>query len=229
MFALYALNLPLALAFMVPSFWLALQGKPFKVAVVGSALVIGVSAAVAFGQWPQVSEALSLRDKVFEVQLLTLLAVLPAYPIAISIANLARSQAQIAKSNMQFSVTLGNMNQGVSCFDADDRLTVWNEKFAQMFNMKKADLYAGVSFYTLLEIQRESGNFVGVATQLRNSIVDTLQAGKEYVAETVLSDGRIIKSVHSPTPLVGGLRRTKTSRTSGFWKSVWPSNRHMTL
>lgn len=33
--------------------------------------------------------------------------------------------------------------------------------------------------------------------------MDTLQAGKEYVAETVLSDGRIIKSVHSPTPLGG--------------------------
>ncbi|WP_156905513.1 sensor domain-containing diguanylate cyclase [Maritalea myrionectae] len=203
MLTLHVLNLPLALAFMAPSCWLALQGKPFKVAAVGSVLVIGVSLLVIFGLWPQNNSGLRLRDQVFEAQLLTLLAILPSYAIAVAISGLARSQEQIEKSNMRLSVTLANMNQGVSCFDRNFKLTVWNDKYAHMFGMTKADVYAGVSFFDLLAVQAKNGDFAGAPRQLLENIMRDVRQSQEHVAETYLGNGRIIKSVHSPTPLGG--------------------------
>ncbi|MCF4099056.1 diguanylate cyclase domain-containing protein [Maritalea mediterranea] len=201
--ALYALNLPMALAFMVPSCWLALKGKPFKVATVGSLLVVAVSLAVVFGWWPQPQTDLSLRDQVFEAQLLTLLAVLPFYAISVTVADLARSRALITKSNLQLSITLANMNQGVSCFNADHKLTVWNDKYVDMFGMQQSEIYEGVGFMDMLRSQQLRGNFEGDPALYRDKLEKTLLSKDVFVAETRMADGRIIKSVHSSTPLGG--------------------------
>lgn len=201
--ALYMLKLPLALAFMAPSCWLALQGKPFKVAAFGSILIIGVSLLVILGWWPASVAGMRLRDQVFEAQLLTLLGILPSYAISVAISGIAQSQEQIEKSNMRLSVTLANMNQGVSCFDRDYKLTVWNEKYTHMFGMKASDVHEGVSFLALLKLQQSNGDFSGVPDEFLSDILDEVHTGQEHVAETVLGSGRIIKSVHSPTPLGG--------------------------
>lgn len=203
MATLYVLELPLALAFMAPCCWLALQGKPFKVAAVGSTLILAVSLAVIFGSWPSIKVGLSLRDQVFEAQMLTLLSILPAYAISVAICNLAQSRRQVEFSNMRLSVTLANMNQGVSCFDHAYKLTVWNDKYVHMFGMALPQVYEGASFEQLLAIQKKNGDFCGEVDELKRRIVKHVRAGEEFVAETEMSDGRIIKSVHSPTPLGG--------------------------
>jgi diguanylate cyclase (GGDEF)-like protein len=200
---LYALQLPVALAFMAPSCLLALQGKPFKVAAVGSVLVVVVSLTAIFGWLPANSTGLRIREQVFEAQFLTLLAVLPSYAISVAICNLAQSRRQIENSNMRLSVTLAHMNQGVSCFNKDYKLTVWNDKYVNMFGMEHAQVYEGASFGNLLTIQKNNGDFHDKADNLLHHIMQHVRAGEEFVSETEMSDGRIIKSVHSPTPLGG--------------------------
>lgn len=203
MSVLNALGMPVVLAIMAPSFWMALDGKPFKVAVACGVFILGVSAAVIAGIWPTNGLSDTLRDQVFEVQIFTLFAVLPSYAIAVAIFDLARSKEEMTQSNMRLSVTLANMNQGVSCFDDQFKLTVWNEKYVQMFDMTSRDVEQIRQFEDLLKLQKSNGNFSGTPQKLLDDILSCVWVGKEFVAETELSNGRVIKSVHSPTPLGG--------------------------
>lgn len=203
MAVLSALGIPVVLAFVAPSFWMALDGKPFKVAVACGLFVMVISACVVFGVLPANGLSEVLRDRVFEVQVFTLFAVLPSYAIAVTISDLARSKEEMVKNNVRLSVTLANMNQGVSYFDDKYELILWNERYLHMFDMTASEVKQLRSFEKLLILQKEKGNFPGSPQERLNGMLACFQEGKEYVAETLLSNGRILKTVHSPTPTGG--------------------------
>ncbi len=123
--------------------------------------------------------------------------------IAIAIANFETSQEKLAARKEVLDTTLTNMNQGVSVYDENQRLVLWNDKYLKCFGMTEKDVEKGATFKSLLELQRKNGDFFGNPNDLQSTIMSCVSRGNVHFAETELGSGRIIKSVHSPTP-VGG-------------------------
>ncbi len=48
---------------------------------------------------------------------------------------IAEKAAELEHINMQFEVTLSNMSQGISMFDRDRRLVVWNDRYQEIFRL----------------------------------------------------------------------------------------------
>ena len=88
-------------------------------------------------------------------------------------------------------------------FDENHNLVLWNEQYLQAFNMNESDVFKGQSFLSLLELQKERGDFAGEPMDLVNKIMSHVRRGEAYLTDTVLGTGRFIKTAHSPTP-VGG-------------------------
>ncbi len=197
------LHLPPAIVLIFPTLWLALKGKVFEVAMVSSVLSLATSAAVVMGYWPSIAVDLPLRDAVFQQQTLALFCTFPSFLIAVAISNLEISQANLAARKNVLDITLSNMNQGVSVFDENHNLVLWNEQYLQAFNMNESDVFTGKSFLSLLELQKERGDFAGEPMDLVNKIMSHVRRGEAYLTDTVLGTGRFIKTAHSPTP-VGG-------------------------
>lgn len=197
---LLALHLPPAIVLVFPTLWLALKGRVFEVAMASSVLSLGTSAAVVMGFWPSLAAELVLRDAVFQQQTLALFCTFPSFLIALAIANFETSQENLEARKKVLDTTLTNMNQGVSVFDKNHRLVLWNDNYLKCFGMNETDVEKGVSFTSLLELQRNNGDFDGNPVDLQNTILARVSRGEEHFAETELGSGRFIKSVHSPTP-----------------------------
>jgi len=200
---LLALHLPPAIVLVFPTLWLALKGRVFEVALTSSVLSLGTSAAVVMGMWPSLAVDLPLRDAVFQQQTLALFCTFPSFLIAIAIANFEASQEKLAAHTDVLGTTLTNMNQGVSVFDENHNLILWNDKYLSCFGMTERDVEKGAPFVSLLELQKANGDFDGNPQDLVDKIMARVSRGEVHFAETELGSGRFIKSVHSPTP-VGG-------------------------
>ena len=202
-FVLVAIHLPPAIVLLFPTLWLALRGRVLEVALISSVLSLATSAAVVIGIWPSLSADLSLRDAVFQQQTFSLFCTFPTYLIAIAVENLQRLQIQTAQRNDILNLMLSNMNEGVSMFDQNGRLTLWNQKYLDIFGMKEEDVSHDVGFTELLELQRKNGDFEGDPQELQNTILGYVNRDQIFTGETILNTGRYIKSHHAPTP-VGG-------------------------
>ena len=44
---------------------------------------------------------------------------------------------EISRQNVRFDAALTNMSSGLAMFDADGRLTVWNERYATIYQMPR--------------------------------------------------------------------------------------------
>jgi len=202
-YLLLALHLPPAVVVLFPTLWLALKGRSFGVALISSILTLATSAVVVTGYVPTIAEDLPLHEAVFQQQSLALFFAFPTFLIAVAIGNLGSTQKDLAARNEVLYLTLSNMNQGVSVFDQEANLVLWNDNYLQAFEMTESDVERGTPFISLLELQRTNGNFEGDAEAVQAMLLDRVSRGEEVFAETALNSGRYIKSVHSPTP-VGG-------------------------
>lgn len=139
------------------------------------------------------SEAARLRSILTDIGLPVVLA----GPLTFFFLTKLRALA-IAKQKLE--MTLGAIAQGISFFDANQRLTVWNAHYAELFEMDNSELKPDVQFLTVLELQRAKGNFSGEASQLQEQITQKVKLGLPFGNETTLASGRRIWSMHMPSP-----------------------------
>jgi diguanylate cyclase (GGDEF)-like protein len=199
-FVLVAIHLPPVVVLVFPLIWLGLKGRVFEVALVGSLLSLATSAAVVVGIWPEFSQNLTLRDAVFQQQTLALFCTFPTYLIAIAVDNLRQNQREVAERHDVLDTMLKHMNEGVSMFDSEGRLAVWNEKYLDTFGISSKLAQKGIKFTDLLTAQKANGDFHGDPEELQSTIFAHVNRSKSHRAETALETGRVIKTVHSPTP-----------------------------
>jgi diguanylate cyclase (GGDEF)-like protein/PAS domain S-box-containing protein len=100
----------------------------------------------------------------------------------------------------ELQITLAHMNQGLSVFDRDGRLAIWNQRYVDLFGLDAAEVTAGVPLAQLLRRQRDDGGFTGDPDAYVAAIRAATGRGEEYRATTTRADGRVIATVHSPTP-----------------------------
>ncbi len=107
------------------------------------------------------------------------------------------------ESQDELRITMDNMDQGLTVFDADAKMTLWNQRFIDIFEKSADDIYRGVSLKELIEKQDLKNGFEGFEGGFEEMLA-ALRAGLargEIVPGGVrLNSGRIISSVHAAMP-----------------------------
>jgi diguanylate cyclase (GGDEF)-like protein len=122
---------------------------------------------------------------------------------AFFIAAIVQRQSTLERLNRHFDAALGNMSQGLSMYDGDHRLVVWNNRFVQLYGFPPEFVKRGRPFEELFEylvairtIQERPDRYTAMrAERLANENI--------FSAQHVLGDGRTI-AVTNHTMVNGG-------------------------
>ena len=138
-------------------------------------LVVGLDRAAALG-----GAELLRRETLVGTAVLTLLVLVMAGGVAATISSavsreqrmaedrevleaanlrLAEAREQADEKSMQLGMTLAGMSDGLSMFDADLRLVQWNDRFADLCGLDRAQMRRGLSFQEVLRMQALAGEF----------------------------------------------------------------------
>ncbi len=108
---------------------------------------------------------------------------------------------ELARTNMRFDAALSNMSQGISMFDGQSRLIIWNERYLEMYRLLPSQLRVGVHVNVITEDLASRGILKGEKTRpaiaQKISSMDGLPVDSSRIEE--LSDGRLIQITRTPT------------------------------
>ncbi len=116
--------------------------------------------------------------------------------------TLAANSVKLRETNDRFDAALANISTGLSLFDADGKLMVWNERYLELYGMSPDVIRPGVSVHSILEHRKQTSSpdidvdaYIG---EFRQALIDKGRAGDT----SRLKDGRTV-SVAS-TAIAGG-------------------------
>jgi methyl-accepting chemotaxis protein len=109
------------------------------------------------------------------------------------------SAAQLEIQNVRFNAALNNMSQGLCMFDADRRLVVCNDRYAQFYGLPPELVVPGAAHEAIIKHRVASGLILGT---LGEKLAESKGRSSDTVSNRVdkLSDGRTIKVVRAPMP-----------------------------
>ncbi len=114
--------------------------------------------------------------------------------------KLVESERLANEQSEELEVTLANMKQGVSVFDGDAKLLLWNQNYIDIFNKPDGEIYEGVSFHELIEAEKARGEFDGDPAAMINDLRERLNAGETVSAQYRTRCGRVISVTQAPMP-----------------------------
>jgi diguanylate cyclase (GGDEF)-like protein len=113
---------------------------------------------------------------------------------------LREREAELQAQNLRFDAALENMPHGLTMFDRNERLTVSNTRYREMYNLTPDQTQRGATLRSVLEAQvLASGRPVDAAIYVEQRLA-LVRRGDPYYAETVMSDGRVLAINHRPRP-----------------------------
>lgn len=113
------------------------------------------------------------------------------------------SEARLREQNLRLDAVLNNMVQGVSMFDAEQRLVFANKRYAELYGFPPELMKAGRSFRELLEDRIENGGFP--AEDIEQDVANLksiVASGNVFTRVLDIPDGRAF--VLNFVPMVGG-------------------------
>ncbi|MBO0346487.1 PAS-domain containing protein [Roseibium sp. CAU 1637] len=118
-------------------------------------------------------------------------------------AEILANERIARRRSSELETILANMRQGVSVFDADGKLQLWNELYVEIFNKPEGEVKVGASLEELLLAEQARGEFQGDVDEHVRELKAQL-AKAEVVRSTFKHpSGRIISAVHAPMPQGG--------------------------
>jgi diguanylate cyclase (GGDEF)-like protein/PAS domain S-box-containing protein len=116
--------------------------------------------------------------------------------------TLATNSITLRETNDHFDAALANMSNGVSMFDADGRLMVWNESYVELYGMSPEVIRRGASIRSIVEHRKQAGNLDldvdGYIGEFRQKLADSGRS----TSTSRLTDGRTVSVVN--TAIAGG-------------------------
>jgi diguanylate cyclase (GGDEF)-like protein/PAS domain S-box-containing protein len=116
--------------------------------------------------------------------------------------RLHQSQDALREQNRRLDCTISNIAQAVCMFDAQERLVLCNERYAQMYELPPALTKPGTTLSALLQHRAGNGTLTGGPERFRRALLDDLAAGRGFRALVETSDGRTISVIGHP--MAGG-------------------------
>jgi diguanylate cyclase (GGDEF)-like protein len=111
---------------------------------------------------------------------------------AFFIATIVQRQSTLERLNRHFDAALGNMSQGLSMYDGDHRLVVWNNRFVQLYKFPPEFVKRGLPFKELLDYLVATGAIREQSDRYMARRAAQLESTKIFSAQFVLDDGRTI-------------------------------------
>ena len=105
---------------------------------------------------------------------------------------LERTNGRLKTVNGQFDTALSHISQGITMYDADHKLVVWNDRFAKIYGFPPELITAGRPFRELLTYQIETGNIDQDPDRYMTIRAERLSKDKIYSAQHLLSNGRTV-------------------------------------
>jgi len=121
--------------------------------------------------------------------------------------DLERLNEEISRQNVRFDAALTNMSSGLAMYDAEGRLTVWNERYEAIYQLPPGLVRQGTSIYDIARFFVENGKCDFDAATLVDEFRRELRETGKSQATYYLSDGRIIYLV-------------KTAIADGGWVGI---------
>jgi diguanylate cyclase (GGDEF)-like protein len=116
--------------------------------------------------------------------------------------TLAANSVKLRETNDRFDVALANMSNGLSMFDADGKLMVWNDRYVELYEMSPEVVQRGAHINAIVAHRKQAGNleleietYVGEFRQMltdagRSTTTSRLKNGKTIsVVNTATTDG----------------------------------------
>ncbi|MEH2554181.1 diguanylate cyclase (GGDEF)-like protein/PAS domain S-box-containing protein [Bradyrhizobium algeriense] len=133
-----------------------------------------------------------------------------------------RAKSELHQQKVLLDTALDNMSQGLSMFDADGRILLYNDRYAEMMGRTGIDLQ-GRLLLDVLRQQKALGRWDGDPDQFVASVIAEARAGNS-VTRTVSRNGRSIRVVDQPMK-GGGWVATFEDITE--WQAVQEQISHM--
>ncbi len=114
---------------------------------------------------------------------------------------LQEREQELELQNMRFHAALENMCQGLCMFDANERIVIANDRYAEMYGLTPEQVKPGTTLRQILELRIGMGAYGG--SDPEEYIRERIAAVHERHASTKtqpLSDGRVISISHQPMP-----------------------------
>ena len=116
-------------------------------------------------------------------------------------ALLQQREEELKAQNTRFDAALENMVQGLAMFDADERVVIANDRFAEMYMLTPEQVKPGTTLRQLTELRIANDMYVGLTVE---EVLRTMRArvarGKVSHLTTTLGDGRTIVVSIQPRP-----------------------------
>ncbi|MCH9051642.1 MAG: PAS-domain containing protein [Proteobacteria bacterium] len=115
----------------------------------------------------------------------------------------ARQQAQeaVAKQSALLETTFETMNQGITVYDADNRLVAFNQKFVELFDFPPGFVRTGMPFEEIVRFNAERGEYgPGDVEELVRERVRALDRGEINPRERTRPNGTVISARRDPMP-----------------------------
>jgi diguanylate cyclase (GGDEF)-like protein len=116
--------------------------------------------------------------------------------------TLATNSIKLHETNTRFDAAMANMSTGLSMFDADGGLMVWNQRYIELYGMSPEVVGAGASIHSIVEHRKRVGDldldvdaYVG---EFRQMLIDTGSS----TSTSRLRNGKIVSVVN--TAIAGG-------------------------
>jgi diguanylate cyclase (GGDEF)-like protein/PAS domain S-box-containing protein len=116
--------------------------------------------------------------------------------------DLARNSQELRKTNARFDAALANMSTGLSMFDADGRLLVWNERYIELYGMSHDVVRRGVDINDIIAHRKQLGGLQGDAKAYVDDFRRELAQDGQSSNTSRLKNGRIIEVTN--TAISGG-------------------------
>ena len=142
---------------------------------------------------------------------------------AAALAMVSVIYRRMAAQYRQLTTALDNMSQGLCMFDARGRITLYNSRYIEMYNLSTRAVRPGCSLHKLMQYRKSTGLFIGDVDTYCRQIQDGIRSTKRLQFFVPASDGRTVCATNEPTPDGGWVsthedvteqRRTEEERTA---------------
>lgn len=112
---------------------------------------------------------------------------------------LVRQNRELRDQNSRFNVALANMSQGLCMFDAEQRLVVSNDRYAQMYALPPEIMKQGITLREILEHRIKNDIYAGSSPEdYIEERIAWVTSGVRAAKAQHLKDGRVVSISHQP-------------------------------
>jgi PAS domain S-box-containing protein len=105
--------------------------------------------------------------------------------------SLEQSKSSLEQVNLWFNTALKNMVHGLSMFDKDQRLILYNERYGEIYGIERDQIKPGMRLHSILETRLADSSPEEIDAHVENR-VQTVRNSMSSYDEIKLRDGRII-------------------------------------